>query len=163
MLNEYYYKRTIKRVLTNIEVEAYFQNLLLIWWTIRCVAGAYRNIKSKEEKLHYIQYLTTVNETNLAKAMLFDLFGVTNCDTTRHHLNKRKSNTVNPCKHMNIFCKRYQNVTLTLGKRYSQRQANVFCRLRYTLRKRSPTMFRLNVATTFIHFSYNFHKGENKL
>ena len=115
MLNEYYYKRTIKRVLTNIEVVAYFQKLLLKWWTIRCIPGTYRYIKIKEEKLHYVYYLTTVNESNLAKAMLFDLFGVTNCDTTRHHLNKRKSNTVNPCKHKNIVCTRYQNVTPTPG------------------------------------------------
>ena len=159
MLNEYYYKRTIKRVLTNIEVVAYFQKLLLKWWTIRCIPGTYRYIKIKEEKLHYVYYLTTVNESNLAKAMLFDLFGVTNCDTTRHHLNKRKSNTVNHSKHINILqtiSERDTYVRKTLFTTLAQRFF-VVSAVRY------ENDLRQRLHLTLPQLSCNFDKGENNL
>ena len=75
-----------KRLLTKFEVLAYFQRNLQKWWIICCSATIYRYIKNKEENLHFIKYLTTVNETKFAKPMLLLLFGVTNCDTRRQTL-----------------------------------------------------------------------------
>ena len=54
MLNKYYNQETIKRLITNVEVVAYFQKHLLKWGTICWNPGTYRYIKNKEEKLHFI-------------------------------------------------------------------------------------------------------------
>ena len=91
--------------------------------------------------------------------MLFNHFGVTNCEPRRHHFNKRKSSTVNHSKHINILqtiSERDTYVRKTLFTTLAQRFF-VVSAVRYEndLRQRLQLMLP--------KLSYNFHKGENKL